>query len=400
LYFTGKLLVGGSKSFWALFILIILPYPAKFGSDVLRDWPHVLFLACGFLFLLWAAQQSIWWMFGVAGLAAGLGHIIRLECAQLVIYGVLWLLGRLSFARPDTSRRSVLLGLVTLLVGFSVPFVPYVKARGRVLPLRLRQLIRFSEASQQHTDRSCTFDNQCRAHANAGLPGDASKAIGRLIREISDDLAHFFLPVLLLGIFLRFRRKSASETERFFVSALIAFNIIIMLLLYHNHGYISRRHCLPLVVFSIFYVPIGLEFLGNWLARVLFKTDVELRGSRRDGRLWFLVLLVAGAAVCLPKLLEPLHAGKHGYVAAAEWIKENTAEKDRIATPDRRISFYAERRGLVYDKTIPNQATYIVRITDDEKQEPNFGRGVREEYSVWENKRRPGGKRVVIHKVL
>ncbi len=50
LYFIGKLLVGGKRSFQAIFILIILPYTAEFVSDVLREWLHILFLASGFLF--------------------------------------------------------------------------------------------------------------------------------------------------------------------------------------------------------------------------------------------------------------------------------------------------------------------------------------------------------------
>jgi len=36
LYFMGKFLVGSKRSFWAILILVILPYPARFGSDVLR----------------------------------------------------------------------------------------------------------------------------------------------------------------------------------------------------------------------------------------------------------------------------------------------------------------------------------------------------------------------------
>ncbi|UCE36775.1 MAG: glycosyltransferase family 39 protein, partial [Thermoplasmata archaeon] len=85
LYFIGKLLVGSRNSFWALLILILLPYPSEFGSDVLRDWPHILFLAMGFSFLLFGAMEGKWWMFGIVGFASGLGHMIRPECAQLVI---------------------------------------------------------------------------------------------------------------------------------------------------------------------------------------------------------------------------------------------------------------------------------------------------------------------------
>jgi len=60
LYFIGKFLVGGKRSFWTIFILIILPYPAEFVSDVLREWPHILFLASGFLFLMLGVKQGKW----------------------------------------------------------------------------------------------------------------------------------------------------------------------------------------------------------------------------------------------------------------------------------------------------------------------------------------------------
>jgi len=74
LYFIGRILVGGRQSFWAVLILVMLPYPAHFGSDALRDWPHILFLAAGLLFLFQGAERAKWWMFGIAGLMSGLGY--------------------------------------------------------------------------------------------------------------------------------------------------------------------------------------------------------------------------------------------------------------------------------------------------------------------------------------
>jgi 4-amino-4-deoxy-L-arabinose transferase-like glycosyltransferase len=401
LYFIGKLLVGGKRSFWAILILIMLPYPASFGSDVLRDWPHVLFLAWGFLFLLWAAERSIWWMFGVAGLTAGLGHMIRPECAQLIIYGVLWLLVRLLLPKRDMNRRSLLLALLTLLAGYAAVFGPYVKARGRVLPMQLEQLIRSSGMPEHEVIRKRTVDIHSPACANAGLPGTTAKAMGRLIRGLSSNLAHFFLPVLLVGIYPHFFKKSASkEVERFFMPAFTSVNIAMMLLLYWNCGYISRRHCLPLVVFSIFYVPVGLQFIADRLANLLFRADIQTHKPEHKRGPCFFALLLLGVAVCTPKLLKPIRADKKGYITAAEWIKNNTLKKDCIATPDRRISFYAERRGLVYGKKIPRQARYIVTVTEGEDEGGDFGRAVREEFSVWADNRKPGGKKLVIYRIL
>lgn len=141
LYFIGKFLIGSKKSFWAILILLILPYPARFGSDVLRDWPYVLFLAMGFLFLLWGVKQGKWWIFGIAGLVAGLGFIIRPECAQLVVYSILWLLVRLLRPKYNMSRSKLLCALFILLIGFALPVSPYAIEAGRIIPPKLRELI-------------------------------------------------------------------------------------------------------------------------------------------------------------------------------------------------------------------------------------------------------------------
>ena len=71
LYLLGKLLVGGVRSFWALLILLVLPYPAQFAHDVLREWPHVLFLGLGFWLLYWALHRRQWWALALVGWTRG-----------------------------------------------------------------------------------------------------------------------------------------------------------------------------------------------------------------------------------------------------------------------------------------------------------------------------------------
>ncbi|UCE49008.1 MAG: hypothetical protein JSW47_02480 [Phycisphaerales bacterium] len=96
LYFIGKMLVGGKKSFYAMLILILLPRPAKVACELSREWPYMLFLATGFLLLLWGARRGVWWTFGPAGLIAGLGYWIHQECVLMGNYGqagAIWVLG-------------------------------------------------------------------------------------------------------------------------------------------------------------------------------------------------------------------------------------------------------------------------------------------------------------------
>ncbi|MBW7989175.1 MAG: glycosyltransferase family 39 protein [Planctomycetes bacterium] len=402
LYFIGKLFVGPRNSFWALLILILLPYPARFGSDVLRDWPYILFLAVGFLFLLWGVEQGKWWFFGITGLVAGLGFTIRPECAQLVLYSILWLCMKLLKPNCNMSRAKLLCALFILLIGFALPLAPYVQERGRIIPTKLRKLVDSSKEYsvsffQAQSEQEVNIESHNRIYSIMSLFGDIIKAIGRLIGEISDNLMHFFLPALLIGFYCRFGKQSkATAVERFFVPVFIVFNVIMMILLHYSHGYISRRHCLPLVVFSIFYVPIGLQVFAEWLSNRFSKGCL---GNNPKPQLWFFILVAVGVTICLPKLVRPIRIEKQGYRNAASWLKNNTGREDIIAVPDKRISFYAEREGLLYRESVPERAKYVVRIVKSENEELGTGESVRKEFSLWVNEKKKA-KRIVFYKIL
>ncbi|MGE5293461.1 MAG: ArnT family glycosyltransferase, partial [Solirubrobacterales bacterium] len=141
LFLLGRLLVGSAGSFWALLILIVLPYPAFYGSDVLREWPYLLFLSTGVLLLYWGLSTRRWWVLGLVGLDAGLGSLIRPECIQLILYAVVGLIvverssdaaGRLL--RPMRPLRAGSLMIAVL----AVPILPYVRAAGSIVPHQLR----------------------------------------------------------------------------------------------------------------------------------------------------------------------------------------------------------------------------------------------------------------------
>jgi hypothetical protein len=396
LYFIGKLLVGNKRSFQAILILIILPYPAEFGSDVLREWPHILFLAAGVLFLFWAVKQNKCWLFAAAGFLAGFGHIIRTECAQIIIYGVLWIFIRLLSPKPGMSRPRLLCALLVLLIGFAIPAAPYATAKGQFLPNKLKVIISSAGSEESKEIPEPEFERDNYIYTASGMPGKIAKAIGELIGEMSEILMYYFLPALLVGIYYRFRKQSpATEIEKFFMPAFASLNIIMLIALYYKWGYISRRHCLPLVVFTTFYIPIGLEVLAGWFANRFCKS---LPASDRDRRLWFFILLITGTAICLPKLMSRPGSDKPGYRTAAAWLKENTAPDDLIAVPDRRITFYAERKELIYETALPGKADYVVAIVKDENEVPDFAGAAQEQYAVWVDNHKKR-KKLVIYKM-
>lgn len=405
LYFIGKLFVGARNSFWALLILILLPYPAKFGSDVLRDWPHILFLAMGFLFLLWGSRRGKWWFFGITGLIAGLGFTIRPECAQLVLYGILWLF--IQFLRPKSSmsKGKIACAFFILMFGFILVVIPYWHQRARegIVPTKLRQIFVSPQENSDFysltkTERDEKTDGSNRENRVISLASDIIGSVGRLIGEVSDNLMYYFLPALLIGIYYRFRKQSIKTgVERFFMFFFIILNIIMMILLYQSYGYISRRHCLPLVVFLIFYVHVGLQVFAGWLNNRFSKGSLE---NNPKSQLWFYVLVAVGIAICVPKFLRPMRIEKKGYRDAARWLKENTAKEDLIAVSDHRIGFYAERDIVANgNQDTSEELDYIVSLVRGENEVLNIKRNVRKEQSFWVDERKKKD-RLIIYKVL
>ncbi|MEA3227261.1 MAG: glycosyltransferase family 39 protein, partial [Planctomycetota bacterium] len=398
LYFIGKLLIGGRKSFWAILILIALPHPTRYGSSILREWPHILFLAVGFLSLLRGAKTGKQWMFGITGIASGLGHIIRPECVQLVFYGVSWILISLLAPRQNMNRRALLGALALLLLGFATPAAPYMAVKGKILPDKIKEYMDTYTLWESDRISEPETDGDNTTLAVSGLLGKTAKALGEVARELSDNLMHYFVPALVVGIYVRARKWSqVSRPERFFIPFFVFLNVAMMVLLHYRWGYMSRRHVLPLVLPAIFYVSLGLCVSARWLGGKFSRNREQ---SNWDSQRWFFILLAIGVCVCTPKLLGRLGADKQGYRDAGEWLRQNSQREDAIAVPDFRISFYAERKGIEYTTEVPEGVGYVVRIMRNEDEEMQFDGSGRKEFSARMEKRKKNNKRVVIYKII
>lgn len=344
IYFVGKIVVGPKQSFWAVLILIFLPKVAGYGSDAISDWPHLLFLMTGFLILLIGARDNRWWYFGLTGIIAGMGYLIRPECAQLIVYGGLWLGLRLFWPAPSAKRGQTLLAMAVLLIGFTLIAAPYMHFKGGIFPKK--HVGEFTSDVQSL--------HEAAAYTAALATPESITAFGKLFSNIGDTLAWFFMPFLFLGLYKRFKEQNPPVQEMFLLTAIVGLYIPLMIWLYSKYGYMSQRHTLPLVVFTIFYIPLGIETAAMWLCSrfpiVTFKNV-------------FLLLLVSGISLCLVKLAKLPSYDKRSYKAAAQWLAENTGKDDAIAVPDARISFYAQRRGIKYEGDAASKdAQYVVRV--------------------------------------
>ncbi len=369
--------------------MIILPDSAKFGSDALTEWPYLMFLTTGFLLLLLGSQFRKNWMFGWAGIVAGLGYLVRSEGCQLILYGSAWLLFNLIRPQGKMKRTKAAEALILLLAGFAVIALPYMRSKGLVFPdqdmWKLPAFLSFSNDNYSPIINA----NMCLAGLSIkGVIGNET-----LITNMCETLVYYFIPPLLIGCYYYFRKQSKTLEQTFFAAAFIILNIA--MLCWQSSRYLSRRHTLALVVFTIFYIPIGLHTIACWLSE---RGPTNNMGVQKNGQRWFFVLLVIGMAICLPKLLRPMRIAKQGYLDAAKWLKENTKLEDIIAVPDKRISFYAERKGLIYDKNVPKGVKYIVKIVKG-GEKPKVSLAVQEKCSTWLG-RREKRKRVIIYEVL
>jgi len=196
--------------------------------------------------------------------------------------------------------------------------------------------------------------------ARAGILG-----LPAVVVEIIETLAHslrvFFLPPLCLGFYHRFKHP-VGRYERPLMIAIVAINVGLMLIrgLWIDSN-VARRYCMALIALTVFYIPIGLELMGDGLKRCFRQT------SRWP---WLGLLTAVGIAICLPRLVQPIGINGRGYRQVAQWLRANTESHQIIAAPDRRIGFYAERQSRLYNRhPDPRRADYLVVITTDETPE-------------------------------
>jgi hypothetical protein len=209
----------------------------------------------------------------------------------------------------------------------------------------------------------------------ASLPGSAD----RLFDAVAEDLMIFFFLPWGLGLYHRLRYE-ADRLERVLTPAIIAVNVALVLA---RDAWIgpgsTRRYCLALIALTIFYVPVGLDLIAQWLSRTVAR---RLHYTGTSSLPAFLILVAIGVAICLPKLFTPLYGDKRSYLTAARWLAENTRPEDVIAVPDSRLAFYARRQGLISVGDVdPRRADYIARFLPRDAK-PSAPAGWSREYSL------------------
>ena len=198
------------------------------------------------------------------------------------------------------------------------------------------------------------------------IPRVFLKALGEIFKTVGENLMWFFMPALLIGLWYHFRKEIKYE-EQFLIIAFIITNVAMMVLRYcYIQLHVSQRWSLPLIAFTVFYIPVGLQIISRWLERIFPFSKQKTNLFSKYKPSWLFVLFLIGICICLPKLFRPIRINKQGYRDVAKWLNVNTSVKDVIAVPDKRISFYAEREGRKHYWS-PNVKYVVKRLKEGEE---------------------------------
>ena len=402
LYFIGKLLVGNNKSFWGILILILLPYPAALGSDVLREWPYLFILFTGLFFLLWSLESRKWWLMGIAGFISAIGYLIRPESFQIVIYGIIWLL--LCIVNPKIWNVKRYKSAITmlLLVGFFIlPTVCYMAKSKKILPSKVKAIIKKAHTSHFSDDIETikvSKTSGTKIHPDNYKPRKIHEALIKIFNSVGENTMWFFLLMMLLGL-LHYIRHNIRFEQAFLIICFIIMNITMMVLRYYvSIPHISKRWTLALVALLALFVPTGVESAGQFLNK-FSKSKITTETITQKKRIsWPVIITLTGLLICLPKLVRPLGYDKQSYLEAVNWLKNNSSIDDNIVSSDKRIPFYAQRNAFKLKDKLPEDANYLIYITEANDDLPKLHRDMIEKHSVWKDKEKKG--KIIIYEIL
>jgi 4-amino-4-deoxy-L-arabinose transferase-like glycosyltransferase len=345
-YLIASRISGAKGGMLAALIIGLLPESIRIGANALSDWPHIMFMICAFLLLLISAENpKHFWISGLAGIAAGLGYLVRPESIQIIVYGVTWYLAS-SIKMPRQLWRNGA-AVILLLTGFLIFAGPYMVSKGAIFP---KKSIDLSPESTMVGDSENTPLIATISTDKAGAIGIAvSKVLGRLLKVLL-----FFTPFLILGAWLWFKTNWKFKPITVLLGSVLAWNFFILSWLYWRHGYLAQRHLLPMTALTVGFVPLAFRMVSDFLCS---RREIQSGLQRLFGEFnkdksaasCVMIFVMIGLVMALPRSVKPPGQGREALRQAAKWLNDNTPRDAVIAVPDLPIAFYAQRKGFRYE---------------------------------------------------
>ena len=336
-YLIGKRFVGRRRSILGIFILIMLPLPAEWGADVLRDFPSLLLLMSTLALLVAGAESGRMFLFALAGLTCGIGISIREELLQLVLYAMLWFAWRFIAARKWADRGIQAASCLVFLAVVSLPVTLHVSTSGWHLPAKTNSLLLMLKGAEPSVATGTV------STATVSEEMSISDASYRIVQMLGGNFHEYFYPFWAIGLVCCLRKKGNTAAKFFILAMMIGTCALLYVRYFLYDGGLSKRYLLPISAGTIFFVPEGFRRVGLWIERIMrARGEILSRAMRSKVRI-STILLVLGIAACLPKLVGPIRWEKRYYLRAAKRIAAVTKANDCVWAFDKRLYLYADR---------------------------------------------------------
>lgn len=342
-YFLGKRIFDARIVLVSTLFLVIHPYIRRFSADVLKESSYLFFLGTAIWFAWRTIQNEKKYPFLFIPIFSVLAYLVRPDGIEALLVVFFYVLFVKNFRIPG-SKRTVFLLLILSSCILLFPYLFYLRElRGEWTFSKTKSIV-------EMFGLGALKDGVPFAHKILY----SLKRLNLEIFAIGHPVYMFLLVIgllkggLLKGIFSRFK-----SGEGFLLSfCLLHYGILFLLVLNFTEwggdgtiqaDYLSGRHVLPLILFSIYWVGEGLMAIYEWIYK---KTESILLFHRliprKQSVIIFVAVLVLLSAIVLPKTLKPQRYERLAEKWAGIWIKSQSGKGMTIFTTVPRVAYYAD----------------------------------------------------------
>lgn len=354
-YWLGRRLGGTARHAWlAGFLTLFSGFFVRFWGAIDTFTPYAFAGALCLVALGLALERGRWWLWGIGGVFAALGHLTRADGLLLLVVGAmvgLWLWDR----APLTTR---LLRLAVLIAGYLLVMLPWFTRNmgeiGSLLPLGGTQAIWFDE-----------YNDIFNYPPDASLTTLFADGIGAFAASrweaLSNNISTFVVvegmivltPLMLLGLW---RRRGNMLLRPFWLYALGVHLAMTFVFPYPGYRGGLFHSAAALVPFWMALAVVGLDDAVDWIAK-----------RRRRWNAGTAKVIFSGALVVVALVLSLLGALRS---SSSDDSNALYTELDALLPDDARILandpaaiyYYTRRGGAVLPNEAPDVIAEIARV--------------------------------------
>jgi 4-amino-4-deoxy-L-arabinose transferase-like glycosyltransferase len=336
-YSLGKRIFGQKVALLSTLFLVIHPYIWRFSADVHKESTYLFLLATALWFAWRTIQNERRYPFLFIPFFSALAYLVRPDGFEILLVVFFYIVFIKRFNTPGTKGRVILL----LLLSSILLFLPY--------------LFHLREAGGEWTLSKAKSVAEMLGLRMVGDPIPLTSkmlyAFKRLNYEIFSTFHIVYLFFFVIGVV-----KSVLHRPKIGEGFLLIFGLlhylVLFLLLLNTTAWgsdetlravqMSRRHVLPLLLVSIYWIGDGFMTTYQLISRK-FQSHPWLNrlDSKRKSQVLFCIVLIFILCLLLPKILKPERVERLPEKWAGLWMKDQYGSGMTIFTTVPLVTYYA-----------------------------------------------------------